>query len=105
MSLKVILGKLAFILRLFSNEQTLFTIALYSHLVLLKLHRLVNVKLKDLDKARESILLRTLKIKTFVKLDLGEQIVNVFGLVVELVCIPFAKDAVLIVHHFLTLVE
>ena len=67
--------------------------------------RLFNIEFKDLDKTRVSILLWTLQVEALIELNFGEQVIDIFGLVVKLVCIPLAEDTILIVHHFLPLVE
>ena len=38
-------------------------------------------------------------------MHLGEQVIDVFGLIVELVGVPFAEDAILVVHHLFALVQ
>ena len=103
--LEVILRELTLALRLLANEKTLLSIPLHSHLVLLDLDGLLDVELEDLDEACVAVLLWTLKVESFVELHLGEQVINVFRLVVELIGVPFAKDAILVIHHLFALVK
>ena len=67
--------------------------------------RLFNIEFEDLDETRVSVLLWTLQVEAFIELNFSEQVIDILGLVIKLVCIPLAEDTILVVHHFLPLVE
>ena len=49
--------------------------------------------------------MRALEVESLVQLHLGKQVIDVFSLVIELICVPFAEDAVLVVHHLFALIQ
>ena len=95
--LEVVLGELALDLGLLANKEDFFPVALDPNLVARILHSLLNVELVDLDEAGEDPLLRALQVQTLVQLHLVQQVVDVFRRKVELVGVPLAVDAVLVV--------
>ena len=104
LQLKVVLRELSLLLSFFPNEKTLLSIPLNSDFILLKLGSLFDIKLKDLHKPRVSVLLRALEVETLVELHLGKQVIDVLGLVIKLIGVPLAIDAVLVIHHLFALI-
>ena len=97
LDLKVVLGKLALDLRLFANEKDFLSVASDSDFLSGIFYSLLNVKFVYLQKARKSPLLGTLQVQAFVQLDFVEQVVDILGRKVELIAVPLAVHAVLIV--------
>ena len=102
---EVVLSELGLLLSIFADEKTFFTISFNTDLILCKFYGLIYVKLENLDKAIVGDRLRRLKVEAFIQLDLGKQVVNVLGLVVKLISVPFAENTVLVVLHFLADVD
>ena len=97
LDLKVVLCKLALDLRLFANEKDFLSVASDSDFLSGIFDSLLDVKFVDLQKARKSPLLGTLQVQTLVQLDFVEQVVDILGRKVELIAVPLAVHAVLIV--------
>lgn len=101
--LEVLLGELFLIPAFFSRENDFLGIAFGPDFVLHDLLHLLYVEVEQLRDALECLRLRTLQIEPFVEADLGQQAVDVLGLVAEVGSIPSAEDAVVVVQTLLAL--
>ena len=105
LSLEVVLGELDLDLVVFAHKEHLLGIAFGARFLLLELHVLTDVELNELYDALISERLRALQVQALVEANLGEQVVDVFGLETKFGRIPLAEIAKVVVEAALALQE